>query len=725
MGDPKQQADSELLDLNSISDESLEELEALYEAEAAELEALEDVDELNEAPAPVDDAAAPASPSSGRGWLIMTVLFFTLALASTLVLSPAVVVQKERTNRAVNIANKANLATSVAAQALTQNGSFEPLEKNFNDVDLAVQALASEASLPNKIASLLFNNAASNTDVQQKFEAYKASSAAFSQTEAAVTAAKRDINGASEQLTRTLGDSISFVNAVAIEGRKKQSREAKDKYLYLTSEASNLNGILGTMIGEMPRFYRANANPQESLDRVNGFMGRLQESLGRIVSNSADVVGTAAEPLREQYSGIESRLASLGDQVAPLAASRSSLQSLLESNRGLIESVGAASGQSANFKLVSNLSQILPLVLAALGIFALWRFSQARASQISVRDAGLEETLADQQESILKLLDEMSALADGDLTVEAEVTDQITGAIADSVNFAVIEMRELVSQINRASIEVANESELAVSNAQAVSQSNASQAQQISNAAKQMQQVSESMREMSEQANSSSFMAAESMQVAERGAQAVRDTISGMEDMREQIQETSKRIKRLGESSQRIGDIVALIDDIAEQTNILSLNAAIQASMAGEAGRGFAVVSDEVQSLAERSTEATKKIAELVSTIQNDTNDAVLSMEKATQQVVSGTRVADSAGTALAEIETASKKLSELVEGISKGSNQHAETVTTVSHQVTQVSDSSTETSRKAQDSANSIAKLLELAKDLETSVSRFKLPAN
>jgi len=337
----------------------------------------------------------------------------------------------------------------------------------------------------------------------------------------------------------------------------------------------------------------------------------------------------------------------------------------------------------------------------------------------------LEETLADQQESILKLLDEMSALADGDLTVEAEVTDQITGAIADSVNFAVIEMRELVSQINRASIEVANESEQAVTNAQSVSKSNITQAEQISEAATLMQKVSTGMREMSEQANSSATMATESAQAATQGAQAVRDTIDGMENMREQIQDTSKRIKRLGESSQRIGDIVALIDDIAEQTNILSLNAAIQASMAGEAGRGFAVVSDEVQSLAERSTEATKKIAELVTTIQNDTNDAVLSMEKATQQVVSGTKVADSAGAALAEIEEVSKRLSGLVEGISKGSNEQAEVVTQVSDQVTQVSAESSDTSKKAQDSANSIAKLLELAKDLETSVSRFKLPAS
>jgi len=723
MGDPKQQANSELLDLDSISDQSMEELEALYEAEAAELEALDDLDELEDEAAIVDEG--PKAPSSGRGWLFLTVLSFALALASTLVLTPAVTVQKERTDKAINAANKANLATSVASQALTQNGTYDAIAKNMEDVEVAVQALTADNSFSQKIATVLFDNAIFNDDVKDKFASYKADNEQFLLTEEDVTAAKREIGGTSEQLTRTLGDSIAFVNSVAIEGRKKVSREAKDKYLYLTSEASNLNGILGTMIGEMPRFYRTNANPQESLDRVNGFMGRLQESLGRIVSNSAEVVGTAAEPLREQYSDIESRLSALGDRIGPLVDSRASLQKLGESNRNLIEAVSNASNQGDRLQLIGNLSQVLPLVLAALGIFALWRFSQARASQISIRDAGLEETLADQQESILKLLDEMSALADGDLTVEAEVTDQITGAIADSVNFAVIEMRELVSQINRASIEVANESELAVSNAQQVSQSNATQAQQISAAALQMQQVSESMREMSEQANSSSFMAAESMQVAERGAQAVRDTISGMEDMREQIQETSKRIKRLGESSQRIGDIVALIDDIAEQTNILSLNAAIQASMAGEAGRGFAVVSDEVQSLAERSTEATKKIAELVSTIQNDTSDAVLSMEKATQQVVSGTRVADSAGTALAEIETASKKLSELVEGISKGSNEHAETVTHVSQQVTQVSDSSTETSRKAQDSANSIAKLLELAKDLETSVSRFKLPAS
>lgn len=219
-------------------------------------------------------------------------------------------------------------------------------------------------------------------------------------------------------------------------------------------------------------------------------------------------------------------------------------------------------------------------------------------------------------------------------------------------------------------------------------------------------------------------MAQESIFAANQGAQAVRDTIRGMEDMREQIQDTSKRIKRLGESSQRIGDIVALIDDIAEQTNILSLNAAIQASMAGEAGRGFAVVSNEVQNLAERSTEATKRIADLVKTIQNDTNDAVASMEKATEQVVAGTRVADTAGAALTEIESVSQRLSDLVGLISTGSNEQAALVTEVSSEVSKVSQTSSETSTKAEEAASSISKLLELSRELETSVSRFKLPA-
>ena len=720
MSDPKHNLDNDFLDLDNIVEDQGD-LQDLYDE--TELTELEGLDELE-----VEEAIAePAAKSSGeRFWLILTLLAFGLALLSTLLLSPAVVAQKQRVDQVSEIVNKINLTTTSAGQALSEvGGRYQPLKDNIAATENAINSLVSAGGLSDTVANGVFGNAGLNNDVAEKWAAYKAASDQFLVNESDVQEVKQRLLTLTGRLTKAVGDSVGFVEAVAKEGRNKASGASKDKYLFLTSEASNLNGILGRLSTTLRGYFLPDSNLPQLADAQNGLMVRLQETLNRIVSNSASVVATAAEPLRAQYSDLETRVLEIGDRATAVSDSRAALQSLREQGAALTQSVQASSNQSQMVNLMSRLSTILPLILALLGAFSLWRYSQAQTSELVAHDAGLEETLADQQESILKLLDEMSALADGDLTVEAEVTDQITGAIADSVNFAVIEMRELVSQINRASIQVANESELAVSNAQAVSQSNMVQAEQISSAAKLMQQVSDSMRQMSDQANSSASMATESLKAAEQGAQAVRDTITGMEDMREQIQDTSKRIKRLGESSQRIGDIVALIDDIAEQTNILSLNAAIQASMAGEAGRGFAVVSDEVQSLAERSTEATKKIAELVTTIQNDTNDAVLSMEKATQQVVSGTKVADSAGNALAEIESVSGKLSKLVQNISSGSSQQAETVTKVSQQVTEVSDSSTETSRKAQESANSIAKLLELAKDLETSVSRFKLPAS
>ena len=720
MSDPNKNVDNDILDLDNIIDDDSD-LASLYDdAELTDLDGFDDLEPEEAVPAAVADKS-----SNERLWMILTLLAFGLALLSTLILSPAISSQKQRANQVSEVVNKINLTTTSASQALSEvGGRYAPLKSNISETEDAINALVTADGLSEKIADGIFGNAAVNGSVVEQWNAYKATTTQFLANENDVQEVKQRLLALTGRLTQVVGDSVGFVEAVAREGRNKSTGASKDKYLFLTSEASNLNGILGRLSTTLRGYFLPDSNLPQLADAQNGLMVRLQETLNRIVSNSSTVVATAAEPLRAQYADLETRVLEIGDRAAALSESRTALQSVRDQGAALAQAVQSASNQGLTARL-SQLATLLPLLLAAFGVFCLWRYSQAQTKELVAHDAGLEETLADQQESILKLLDEMSALADGDLTVEAEVTDQITGAIADSVNFAVIEMRELVSQINRASIQVANESELAVSNAQAVSQSNMTQAEQISAAAALMQEVTAGMRQMSEQANSSSDMASESLKAAEQGAQAVRDTITGMENMREQIQDTSKRIKRLGESSQRIGDIVALIDDIAEQTNILSLNAAIQASMAGEAGRGFAVVSDEVQSLAERSTEATKKIAELVTTIQNDTNDAVLSMEKATQQVVSGTKVADSAGKALAEIENMSQQLSQLVQGISAGSNKQAETVTRVSEQVTQVSDSSTETSRKAQESANSIAKLLELAKDLETSVSRFKLPAN
>lgn len=705
-----------------LLDQQLDEAERLYGDGTDSDEAFDGFDDMD---LELSEAKADDSGNTDGVWLYLGLAALLLAALLRLVISPVLDTQRQRVDQAGDVVQKIGLTNAAAAQSLTALGSYQPVQENLSELSESVGSIVLPESFTQRAANKLFGNAQSNAQLSAAIDSYRTSAQIVISQGPAVEVLKEKLSTVTEEINGSVSDTILFVEAVAKEGRSKRNDEAKNRYLFLTEEAANINGLLSRLSAAIGDYFAPNANLAQLADEQNTNIIRLKDTLTRITGNAAAVVATAAEPLQAKFFSIENRLFDIGDTSSVITQSHVALAAMQSEAQSLTAITQAAQNQSRLVGAIDLLNNILPIILVAFGIFAMWRFSSSQNRDLVASEGSLSDALADQQESILKLLDEMSALADGDLTVEAEVTDQITGAIADSVNFAVIEMRELVSQIDRASVEVANESELAVSNAQTVSKSNMRQAEQITAAAQDMQRVTHSMREMSEQAHSSSEMATESINVANKGAQAVRDTIDGMNNMREQIQDTSKRIKRLGESSQRIGDIVALIDDIAEQTNILSLNAAIQASMAGEAGRGFAVVSDEVQRLAERSTEATKKIAELVTTIQNDTNDAVQSMEKATQQVVSGTKVADTAGSALAEIEDASSRLSTLIETISQRSSQQAQVVTEVAEQVTVVSDSSTETSRKAQDSANSIAKLLELAKELKTSVSRFKLPAN
>ena len=265
------------------------------------------------------------------------------------------------------------------------------------------------------------------------------------------------------------------------------------------------------------------------------------------------------------------------------------------------------------------------------------------------------------QTAILQLLDELADLAEGDLTVHASVTENFTGAIADSINFAINQMRGLVSNIKQVSVQVSKAASETLDTARDLEQAAEAQANEIGGATNEISEMAASIDRVSGHALESAAVANRAVDIASNGSQVVHDTIHGMDNIRGQIQETSKRIKRLGESSQEIGDIVSLINDIADQTNILSLNAAIQASMAGDAGRGFAVVADEVQRLAERSSAATKQIAALVKTIQTDTNEAVISMEQTTTEVVSGAKQAQDAGVALEEIESVSTSLASLI----------------------------------------------------------------
>jgi twitching motility protein PilJ len=362
------------------------------------------------------------------------------------------------------------------------------------------------------------------------------------------------------------------------------------------------------------------------------------------------------------------------------------------------------------------------LALSAVALVAMvWQYLQSRGEQVFEQ----EDNQADRnQQAILRLLDEISNLADGDLTVQATVSEDITGTIADSINYAIEALRELVTTINESAILLDGAAKAAEGAAAQLSQASDAQSKQVASASQAIGRMVNSIDEVSGDAERSSDVARHSVDVAHKGGEAVRRTIEGMNAIRETIQETSKRIKRLGESSQEIGNIVELINDIADQTNILALNASIQASMAGEAGRGFAVVADEVQRLAERSANATKQIEVLVRTIQADTNEAIVSMERSTTDVVGGALLAENAGAALEEIEQVSSQIASLVQNISGSAREQAGAAEAVIHIVELLEQINAQTASGTSATTDSINKLAELAAQLRRSVAGFRLPA-
>lgn len=399
---------------------------------------------------------------------------------------------------------------------------------------------------------------------------------------------------------------------------------------------------------------------------------------------------------------------------AALAASSEKIYAHFENRLGEITGpAGVLSGKA------------LPMTLLAVALIAL-----ALAATLHVVGGSIRKTVELQanknernQEAILRLLDELSSLADGDLTVQATVTEDITGAIADSINYAVEALRELVTTINDSAITLDAAARQTQASAGHLAKASVAQSKQIGLASESVAAMAASTEEVSGNAERSADVARHSVDVAHKGGDAVRRTIDGMNAIRETIQETSKRIKRLGESSQEIGNIVELINDIAEQTNILALNASIQASMAGEAGRGFAVVADEVQRLAERAANATKQIEVLVRTIQADTNEAVVSMERSTTDVVGGALLAENAGAALEEIEQVSNQIASLVQNISASSRQQASAAQNIARNTHVLREISSQTAENSAATSNSVAKLAELSAQLRKSVAGFRLP--
>ena len=364
----------------------------------------------------------------------------------------------------------------------------------------------------------------------------------------------------------------------------------------------------------------------------------------------------------------------------------------------------------------------MPLVLLLFSLLLLAAIVLMHRGAVARRLAAQSDA-EKSQAAILRLLDELGSLADGDLTVEATVTEDITGAIADSINYTVEALRDLVSTIDSTAGQVEAAARQTEATGRHLAKASDDQSNQIFAATEAITSIAVSIEEVSGNADRSSDVARHSVDVAHKGADAVKRTIDGMNTIRETIQDTSKRIKRLGESSQEIGNIVELINDIAEQTNILALNASIQASMAGEAGRGFAVVADEVQRLAERAGHATRQIEVLVKTIQNDTKEAVISMERSTTDVVSGAILAENAGASLGEIEQVSNQIAVLVQNISGAARQQSTAASDVTRTMGVLREISAQTADATSAASNSIGRLATLAADLRTSVAGFTLP--
>ena len=474
---------------------------------------------------------------------------------------------------------------------------------------------------------------------------------------------------------------------------------------------------------------------QVAADALGRDSAVFDRSMNALRNGSGDIAKVTAAgavaPLNQAFTlwqGMKKDLDGIVGDSRKLIGAQASATALATGSDKLLsdsESLFAAFTSFGSLKDTSIIGGVWVSILSGLlMLFSIGGLVWAQGRAQRLRYHTTKELNDRNQEAIMRLLDEMGSLAEGDLTVKATVTEDMTGAIADSINFAVEQLRTLVATINDTSVQVASSAQETQATAMHLADAAEHQAQEINTATDRINEIASSINQVSRNSADSAEVARRSVQIATNGAGVVRQTIAGMDSIRDQIQETSKRIKRLGESSQEIGSIVELINDISEQTNILALNAAIQAASAGEAGRGFAVVADEVQRLAERSSGATKRIESLVQTIQADTNEAVSSMEQTTSEVVAGARLAEDAGTALGEIEKVSSDLSGLIEGISVAAQEQSHAATDITQTMNTIQSITAQTSQGASQTVQSIGNLAQLASDLRRSVADFKLPA-
>ena len=440
--------------------------------------------------------------------------------------------------------------------------------------------------------------------------------------------------------------------------------------------------------------------------------------------------------LMKQYEETRTQASAILGNLQGLVSAREAQASIVADSEPLrkgLEAVQENLSKETGFNALSLSLLLLSAVVLLLGGAGLLRlYVRAQAERTAASEGQRMAAEREQQEAkrvndanqaaILRLMNELQAVAEGDLTQQATVTEDITGAIADSVNYTVEELRTLVAQVQGTVGRVTETTEKVEANSTELLAASSEQLREIRDTGESVLQMAGRINDVSGQAQETAAVARQSLDAAESGLRAVQNTIGGMNSIRDQIQETSKRIKRLGESSQEIGEITELISDITEQTNVLALNAAIQAASAGEAGRGFSVVAEEVQRLAERSGDATRQIAALVKTIQTDTQDAVGAMERSTQGVVEGARLSDAAGTALGEIDRVSRQLAELIAQISNQALSEARSANVVAANIQHIFAVTEQTGEGTRSTAQMVRELSRTAEDLKQSVARFKI---